>query len=195
MVVLLIIGIVITILIRHKNKKRFREQERIHNIKQAALLNRLKNSNEKLRKLKDEEKQKHYNNSQTTEIHTTSFYEEPICVIIKEKVKQGQFLSNVDYSYYKDYALEKKQIIDLRKAVDFHFNNFTFRISKAYPKLTQNDIDYCCLYLLNLQDADIAALMQRAYNTINERNHKLKKIFGGNNPIQNTVYEIANEFN
>ena len=66
-------------------------------------------------------------------------------------------------------------------------------ISKAHPELTPNDLDYCCLYLLGLTDADIAALMQRAYNTINERNSKLRRIFDSNKPLSVTLRGIAEE--
>ena len=110
-----------------------------------------------------------------------------------ERVKEGGFKSQIDCSFYKDYALDKKQLTELRKAVDFHFNHFTYRIRTAYPKLTKNDIDYCCLYLLDLRDADVSALMQRAYSTINERNNKLKMIFGKTNSLQETLNAIANE--
>ena len=65
--------------------------------------------------------------------------------------------------------------------------------AKAYPELTKVDLDYCCLYLLGLTDADIAALMQRAYNTVNERSSKLKRIFGCNNGISATLNAIAND--
>jgi hypothetical protein len=110
-----------------------------------------------------------------------------------ERVNEGQFLSQMDCKIYKDYALNKEQLTELRKAVDGHFNQFTIRISTAYPELTRLDLDYCCLYLLGLTDADISALMQRAYNTVNERNSKIRRIFGSEMPIGITLQTIAND--
>ncbi|MCQ2330338.1 MAG: hypothetical protein MJZ93_07290, partial [Paludibacteraceae bacterium] len=73
-------------------------------------------------------------------------------------------------------------------------NQFTVRLKQAYPKLTNSDLDYCCLYLLGLNDADIAALMQRTYNTVFERNGKMRKIFDSEKPLPITLTAFANEF-
>jgi hypothetical protein len=97
----------------------------------------------------------------------------------------------VDYINYKDAALNKQQLLELRLAADHHFNQFTVRLKKAFPKLTNSDLDYCCLYLLGLTDADVAALMQRAYNTVIERNGKIRKILGSENPLTITLTDLA----
>ena len=108
-----------------------------------------------------------------------------------ERVNEGQFKSKVDYLVYKDYALNKEQLLALREATDIHFKDFTTCLTKEYPALTKGDIDYCCLYLLGLNDADIAALMQRAFNTICERDRKLKAIFGSEEPLSTTLRKMA----
>ena len=120
-----------------------------------------------------------------------TFKEEAICQLIMERVNEGQFKSKIDYKVYKDSALNKQQVLDLRLAVDRHFGQFTNRLKKAYPKLTNSDLDYCCLYLLGLTDADIAALMQRTYNTVFERNRKMRRIFGAENPLPITLMGLA----
>ena len=67
---------------------------------------------------------------------------------------------------------------------------------------TQNAIDVqslvgkdaCgCLYLLGLSDADISALMQRAYTTVNDRGRKMKAIFGTEEPLSTTLRSFAEE--
>ena len=98
----------------------------------------------------------------------------------------------MDCSVYKDYALSKEQIIELRSAVNRHFNQFTTRLVKSYPKLTPGDLNYCCLYLLDMSEADISALMQRAYSTVSDRSRKLKTIFGSMDPLSITLHRIAN---
>ena len=165
------------------------ETEQQHRTKQAALYGRLKRSNQEVRELKD--KIKKQDNAATNISSAASFGEEPVCRLIIERVNEGMFKSKVDYRVYKDYAINKQQLLDLRLAADRHFGQFTIRLKKAYPKLTNSDLDYCCLYLLGLTDADIAALMQRAYNTVIERNGKLKKIFGSDNPLSSTLMTIA----
>ena len=166
-------------------------ERQTHRMEQAAIAGRLKRSNQELRELKDQIKQMD-DLAAKTEV-AASFNEEPICRLIMDRVNEGQFKSKIDYIIYKDSALDKQQLLDLRLAVDRHFGQFTVRLKKAYPGLTNSDLDYCCLYLLGLTDADIAALMQRTYNTVFHRNGKMRKIFGSENPLPVTLMGIAKD--
>ena len=166
-------------------------ERQTHRMEQAAIAGRLKRSNQELRELKDQIKQMD-DWAAKTEV-AASFDEEPICRLIMDRVNEGQFKSKIDYIIYKDSALDKQQLLDLRLAVDRHFGQFTARLKKAYPELTNSDLDYCCLYLLGLTDADIAALMQRTYNTVFERNGKMRKIFGSENPLPITLMGMAKD--
>ena len=165
------------------------ETEQQHRMQQAAMSGRLKKSNEEVRELKDQIKQ--MDDLAANSEMAASFIEEPICRLIMERVHDGQFKSKIDCDIYKSYALDKQQLLDLRMAVDRHFSQFTLRLRKAYPKLTSIDIDYCCLYLLNLTYADVSALMQRAYNTVVERDGKIQKIIGSEKPLPVTLMDIA----
>lgn len=124
-------------------------------------------------------------------VEAASFAEEPICRLIMERVNEGQFKSKVDYIIYKDYALTKEELLALREATDAHFGQFTAQLKNDYPALTKGDIDYCCLYLLGVEEADVAALMQRAFNTVCERSRKLKGIFGSDEPLSTTLRRMA----
>ena len=86
---------------------------------------------------------------------TNPFLNEPICRTILDVVNKQNFKAKVDFRIYKEFVLDKNQIIMLRDAVDRHYDNFTQALEKKYPKLTIDDIDYCCLYLLGLKDAEI----------------------------------------
>jgi tetratricopeptide (TPR) repeat protein len=160
-----------------------------HYMKQSSLSGRLKRSNEEVRELKDQIKWQ--DDAAAKNKTVASFTDEPICRLILERVKEGRFKSKMNYAVYKNYALNKQQLLDLRLAANRHFKQFTIRIKKSYPELTNSDLDYCCLYLLGLTDADIAALMQRAYNTVVERDGKLKRILGNDNPLPFTLMGIA----
>lgn len=151
---------------------------------------RLKRSNEELRELKDQIRQQG-DTAPKPEAQAASFAEEPICRLIMERVNEGQFKAQMDCKAYKEFALGKEQVTALREAADRHFGQFTSRLAKAYPDLTRGDLDYCCLYLLGLSDADVAALMQRAYNTVSERSRKMKAIFGMEEPLSVTLKGFA----
>ena len=173
------------------HQKEIESERQAHQVQQAALSGRLRRSNEELRELKEQIRRQEDADAKTE--HAASFAEEPICRLIAERVNEGQFMSQVDCKIYKDYALNKEQLSQLRNAADGHFNQFTIRVSQAHPELTRLDLDYCCLYLLGLTDADISALMQRAYNTVNERNSKLRRVLGSEKPVAVTLQAIANE--
>ena len=164
-----------------------------HRLEKASMSGRLKRSNQELRELKDQMRQQAGNGAPKQEAQAVSFNDEPICRLIMERVNEGQFKAQMDCKLYQDYALGKEQVMALREAADRHFNQFTVRLAKAYPNLTKGDLDYCCLYLLGLSDADISALMQRAYNTVSERSRKLKGVFGSDEPISVILRGFANE--
>ena len=184
------------ILLKQSNKKKLKAQQnemeverQSHRIKQAALSGRLKRSNQKLRELKEQIRQQ--NEMPTKAESTLLFTEEPVCRLIMQCVKEGMFKAKIDCELYKQYALDKQQLLDLRAVADRHFNQFTLRLRKTYPELTNTDIDYCCLYLLNLTYADVSALMQRAYNTVVERDSRMRKIFNSNKPLSVVLMDIA----
>ena len=177
---------------RLENQKIEAERE-AHRLEKASMSGRLKRSNQELRELKDQMRQQAGNGAPKQEAQAESFNQEPICRLIMERVHEGQFKAQMDCKLYQDYALSKEQVMALREAADRHFNQFTVRLAKAYPNLTKGDLDYCCLYLLGLSDADVSALMQRAYNTVSERSRKLKGIFGSEEPLSTTLCGFAND--
>ena len=122
-----------------------------------------------------------------------TFINEPICNYIWKVVTENSFKAKIDFREYKNHALDKNQIMILRDAVDRHYDNFTQTLGKQYPELTVDDIDYCCLYLLGLKDADISALIQRAYPTVHQRSNKLKHIFNTKESLQTTIADMASK--
>ena len=189
------IVLAIIVLVKRKDRKLLKHQEEAmeaeqhaHRMAQAAMAGRLKRKSQEVRDLKGQIRQDGLTLGNTAAL---SFVEEPVCCLILRRVIEGEFKSKVDYINYKDAALNKQQLLELRLAADHHFNQFTVRLKKAFPKLTNSDLDYCCLYLLGLTDADVAALMQRAYNTVIERNGKIRKILGSEDPLPITLTDLA----
>ena len=127
------------------------------------------------------------------QLDANPFFTEPICKYILKVVNENSFKAKVNFRIYKDHALTKNQIMMLRDAVDRHYDNFTQRLCKTYPDLTINDIDYCCFYLLGLKDADISALIQRAYPTVYQRSQKLKNIFNTPESLQSAITAMASQ--
>ncbi len=166
-------------------------ERRSHFIEKAAILGRLKRKSQEVRDLKGQIRRQ---DDSSVKVETAaSFNEEPVCRLIMERVEKGRFKTTIAYKFYKDFALDRQQLLELRLAVDHHFRKFTTYLKTAYPKLTNSDIDYCCLYLLGLNDADVSALMQRTYNTVFERSSKIRKIFGNEDPLPVTLTGMVND--
>lgn len=126
-------------------------------------------------------------------IEANPFVTEPICKYILDVVNENNFKAKGDFRIHKEFALNKNQIMMLRDAVDRHYNNFTQTLCKKFPDLTIDDIDYCCFYLLGLKEADISALIQRAYSTVYQRRQKLKRIFNTTESLHSAVATMASK--
>ena len=187
----------------HKNRKKKQHLEmqieterQAHKMQQKALSGRLKKSNEALhnalKQLDDNPANNEFQIEPQPVQNYISFVETPICIHILETVRQQKFKSKIDFLIYKEYALQKRQLLALRVAADEKMGCFTIRLKKHFPCLTEEDITYCCLYLLDITDADIAALMQKAYPTVRERKRKIKRIVGVENNLSFTLRNLPN---
>ena len=119
--------------------------------------------------------------------HYTAFVNAPVCLYIVGLVHERQFKSKMDYLIYKDDALSKDQLLALRNAAEEHLARFISYIREQFPKLNDNDMDYCYLFLLGLNEADISALMQRAYTTVRDRSRKINRIIGADESLYHTL--------
>ncbi len=174
-----------------RHQQELETERQTHKMQQAALSGRLKRSNEELR---DVSKQLEQSLSRNIELDVSNdyaaFINAPICRYIVELAHKRQFKSKMDYLIYKDDALSKEQILALRDAAEKHLARFVSLIRKQFPKLTDNDMDYCYLFLLGLSEADISALMQRAYTTVCDRSRKINRIVGADDSLYHTLHNM-----
>ena len=171
-------------------------ERQAHRMEQAALSGRLKRSNEKLRDVsKQLEETLARNSFLETEASDdySAYINAPICLYIVNLVHRQQFKSKMDYLVYKDDALGKEQLLALRDAAEKHLARFNSQIRKRFPNLTDNDMDYCYLFLLGLGEADVSALMQRAYTTVCDRSRKISRIIGASDSLYQTLRNMLYE--
>ena len=124
-------------------------------------------------------------------IKANTFEEEKICSGILGLVDECHFKAQMDYTVYAQYALGVEQLHALRNAVDSHFGGLCHFLIENYPELTDDDINYCCLYLLGLKDPDVSALMQRSYTAVSDRKRKLKRVFSIQNDLTHFLKNIV----
>ena len=205
LVVLVLLTLAFNSIVRSRNKtlraqkqeaeKRLETESYAHRMQQAALSGKLKKSNEALRDTsKQLEKaigEKKLSEPTASEIDFTSFKATPVCRQILETIQNNYFKSKMDCSVYKEHALTKEQLQQIRCSADKHIAQFTIRLRKQFPNLTDEDLNYCCLYLLGLSDAEVSALMQRAYPTVCERNRKIKRIIRAQGELSVALRELV----
>ena len=202
-----ILALAIIVMAKWRSKKLLKEQreesdrvlgekEQQHRMQQAALSGRLKRSNEELRDISKQLEQSLSKNAlyeSDASNDYAAFINDPICKHIVGVAHTQQFKSKMDYLIYKDDALSKEQLLDLRNAVQKHLPRFVSHIRRQYPKLTDNDMDYCYLFLLGMNEADISALMQRAYTTVCDRSRKISRIIGANDSLYHVLRNMLDE--
>ena len=176
--------------------KQMEAERQSHKMQQAALSGRLKRSN---RELSNVLKQLEQTSAKTAldepEIRDdySAYVNAPVCLDIVRLVHTQQFKSKMDYHVYKENALSKEQILALRHAAEKHLPQFKSQIRKQFPNLTDSDMDYCYLFLLGLNEADISALMQRAYTTVCDRSRKISRIIGANDSLYQSLCNMLSK--
>ena len=192
----LVVAAVLIAIIKKRGKKQLAQQQQAHRMEQAALSGRLKRSNEKLR---DVSKQLEASLAKNSALESeapddySAFLNAPIGLYVVRLVHEGQFKAKIDYLIYKESALSKEQLLALRDAAKNHLPRFIMQIRQEFPSLTDSDMDYCYLILLGLNEADISALMQRAYTTVCDRSRKISRIIGANDSLYQTLCDRLSE--
>ena len=201
------IGIVIGFLLltfgilgKYKRKKqsleeRIKEEQYAHEIKQKALSERLKQSNEALRIQKKETsdlaKKIDLQRRQTEWRHLDNFMNESICKDIVTALHGKQIKREAKSDSYPELHLSDAQLHELSVAVEKHFCGFEKTLTNLHPKISRNAMNQCLLYLLNLEDVQIAALLSCDYSTIKRRSAKLKQVFGTEKELRQFIREFV----
>lgn len=158
-----------------------KQEQYAHEIKQRALSGRLKQSNEALRIQKkradDLTKEEYLQQRQIAWSDLEGFMQEGICLEIMTLLGNKTIKRESKKDDYPELRLSNAQLNNLSMAVEKHFRGFEETLTDLYPKISRNVINQCFLYLLNLEDVQIAALLSCDYTTIKRRSSKLKKVF------------------
>ncbi len=157
------------------------EERFAHQAKQKALGAKLVKRNEALRLVVDENKKLHALlealRRQKTRGCYDEFMNEPICQSIVGRLKDQPVKRVAKNRDYPELKLTDSELSQLAAVVANHFEGFGELLTALYPKITRNEINQCHLCLLNLPDAQIAALLHNDYSTVKRRSNKLRKVF------------------
>ena len=198
---LLIVMLGLFVLYRKNKKKKQRLETQIraeqyaHEIKQKALSGRLKQSNEALRiqkkRANDLAKETDLQHKQKEWNSLDLFLNEDICQEIMRMIGDKQIKREAKRGAYPDLELNTAQLHSLSVAVEKNFPGFEETLTNLYPKINRNAIHQCLLYLLNMEDVQIAALLSCDYTTVKRRSSKLREAFSTQKDPRQFIRELV----
>ena len=167
-----------------------KEEQYAHKIQQKALSGRLRRSNSSLKSLKIKELPDAMVKEGREEFHG-GFADEAICqhILTVCNDKRNSFKSTVPVSAYANIALDDVQKAQLKKAATRHYGELFGKLKTQYPNLKEQDLFYCYLCLLGLDNTQIAVMLQRSSSTIWEREKRLQKLFDSPSKISVFLHE------
>lgn len=118
--------------------------------------------------------------------------QDKIYQLLNEKVNSGYIKSGQDYPKLQ---LTDTQKVRIFKAIDNAFPGFSTEIIKQYPRLTTQDVFYCCLYIMGLNEKQAAAITGKTYQTVWARSAKMNEIFGSNANLKIILSNFLKEWN
>ena len=174
-IIAVIITCIIIVLIYIKNKK----------IKEAS--NKYDKERSKVSKLEQQLVHKRSEN----EMRIECFLNELVCRKINEMICDIPVSSRCNYSDYPNVRLDEETIVGLGEAVTKHFPNLKTRLLSNDTNLKKDDFLLCYLYLLGLNNSQIALLRQCNFSTVFRQAERLKKSFKGCRNLPNFIKKIA----
>lgn len=108
------------------------------------------------------------------ETRRDAFLKEAICQKINDSIREIHITARDGAQ--ENIVLTTQDADALREAVLKHYEGFdTFLISK-YPKIRKDDLQICHLYLLGLDERQIAVLKCKTYSAIKKRANTLASL-------------------
>jgi len=72
-------------------------------------------------------------------------------------------------------SLTEQDFVELRRTVDAAYNDFSKRLSDAYPNLSEDDINFCCLIKIQVDMQDLSDIYCISKAGITKRKMRIKK--------------------
>ena len=110
------------------------------------------------------------------------FDQEPIVLKISKMISKANVMAK-NLNSHDEALLKDKDVVDLVKAANQNFDDFSTLLMKDFPRLTVNDVRYCCLFFMGAKQMEAAALMGISQSGANQKYHRLQEVFGTKDPL------------
>ena len=119
-----------------------------------------------------------------------AFLKEPICQSIRNKLS-GKNITTRENAYELGIALKDEDFEQLREAVEKHYNGFDHVLLSQCPGLKHGHLALCHLYLLGINESEIAVLKNVSYSAIKKQNESLQEKLGVEENVAKYVMRVA----
>lgn len=110
------------------------------------------------------------------ELRREAFLQEAICRKINDSIRSQSITARNSHEKY--VAFTEEDAAALKYAVLRHYENFETMLLGKYSRLSNTDLQLCQLYLLGLDERQIAVLQNKSYSAIKKRTNTLKGMLG-----------------
>ena len=118
-----------------------------------------------------------------------AFMNEAICCKINDSIRCLRITAR--NSHKKHVSFTEEDAAALKAAVLKHYGNFESMLLGKYPKMCNDDLQICQLYLMGLDERQIAVLQNKSYSAIKKRANSLKNLLGLDENLQSYILKFS----
>ena len=122
--------------------------------------------------------------------HYEAFLKEPVCVKINDAVRDLQITTRKPYTSYR-LNFDEETLAQFGQVVSAYYGEVKPALLCLYPGIAQEDLLLCYLYLLGMENKQIAVVRQREYSTVRKQAGELKRRLGIEESVRDYVLGVA----
>lgn len=122
--------------------------------------------------------------------HYEAFLKEPVCVKINDAVRDLQITTRKPYTNYR-VNFDDETLAQFGLVVSAYYGEVKPALLCLYPSIAQEDLLLCYLYLLGMENKQIAVVRQREYSTVRKQAGELRRRLGIEESVRDYVLGVA----
>ena len=122
--------------------------------------------------------------------HYEAFLKEPVCVNINDAVRDLQITTRKPYTSYR-VNFDEETLAQFGRVVSAYYGEVKPALLCLYPSIAQEDLLLCYLYLLGMENKQIAVVRHREYSTVRKQAGELKRRLGIEESVRDYVLGVA----
>ena len=104
-----------------------------------------------------------------------AFLSEPVCLKIRDSVLLRSITTRDLPVEHKEVVLDEATSVLFCSVVNQHFEGLEARLRERYPRMKAQDMLLCYLHLLDLEEKQMAALLNLTYGTVKKKTVRLQE--------------------